>query len=148
MGYGIGLPLDLALAWLWKRSHFDMVSMYAYMNAPADVVRFSVAAGHVALIMLVCKAGALPAVRSALANVGRMALTNYVLTSVLCTLFFYGHGMGMFARLERYELLWVMVAVWAIIVAFSAAWLRYFRFGPLEWVWRSLTYWKVQPMSV
>jgi uncharacterized protein len=111
-----------------------------------DIVRFSVAAGHVAVIMMICKSAALPRVRRALADVGRMALSNYLLTSVLCALLFYGYGLGMFAKLQRAELLYVVVAVWAVNVIFSMIWLKHFRFGPLEWAWRSLTYAKAQPM--
>jgi uncharacterized protein len=148
IGYGIGLPLDLALSTLWERSHFDMVRMYAYMNAPSDIVRFSIAAGHVAVVMMICKAGKLPRARKALSNVGRMALSNYLLTSLLCALFFYGYGLGMFARLERYQLLYVLASVWTINLIFSTIWLKYFRFGPMEWLWRSLTYWKLQPMRI
>src|SRR5205823_1559552 len=105
VGYGIGLPLDITMATLWWRSHFDWVSMFRYMRVPADFVRFSVAAGHIAGVMMICKTGVLPRVTRALANVGRMALSNYLLTSVLCTLFFCGYGLGMFAKLQRFELL-------------------------------------------
>jgi uncharacterized protein len=148
IGYGIGLPLDLTMAVLWLRSHFDPVQMFWYMKMPSDIVRFSVAAGHIAVIMMICKAGVLRPVTKSLSNVGRMALSNYLLTSVLCTLFFYGYGLGMFARLQRYQLLYVLAAVWVINLVFSAAWLRFFRFGPAEWVWRSLTYGEIQPMLV
>ena len=81
-----------------------------------------------------------------LANVGRMALSNYLLTSILCTLYFNGYGLGNFAKLQRYQLYWVVLAMWTINLIWSPIWLKYFRFGPAEWLWRSLTYWKMQPM--
>jgi uncharacterized protein len=130
------------------KSGFDFVSAFGYMMAPSDLGRFSVAAGHIAVIMMLCKAGALRWVTRPLSKVGRMALSNYLLTSILCTLFFYGYGFGMFAKLQRVELLYVLAAVWVINLAFSSVWLRFFRFGPAEWLWRSLTYYKKQPMRL
>jgi len=56
-------------------------------------------------------------------------------------------GFGMLGRLQRYELYFVVGAVWIFQIIFSHLWLRCFRFGPFEWAWRSLTYWKVQPMK-
>jgi len=148
VGYGVGVPLGTLLALRWAHSGFDVSAMFRYIRTPHDLVRFSTAAGHVAVIMMICKSGALRSARRALASAGRMALTNYLLMSVLCTLFFYGYGLGMFAKLQRYELLYVVVAVWAVNLILSTIWLRHFHFGPLEWVWRSLTYWKVQPMRI
>jgi uncharacterized protein len=83
--------------------------------------------------------------RSALAAVGRMALTNYVSHSILCALFFYGLGLGYFARLERFELYYVVFAIWGLQLVVSPIWLRYYHFGPFEWLWRSLTYVSRQP---
>ena len=118
--------------------------------ASADPGRLSVAAGHIALIMLlcICKAGALGALQRGLANAGRMALSSYLLTSICLTTLFYGFGFGLFGTLERYELLYALGGMWMVNFVASAVWLRYFRFGPAEWMWRSLTYWKRQPMRL
>ena len=62
------------------------------------------------------------------------------------SLYFYGIGFGYFGQLERYEIYVVVAVVWTIQIIWSHLWLRYFLFGPIEWVWRSLTYWKKQPM--
>jgi uncharacterized protein len=148
IGYGIGLPLDLFMATLWRRSGFDWVAMFRYIRVPGDFVRLAIALGHIAVIMIICKTGVLKPLTRALARVGRMALSNYLLTSVLCTLFFYGYGLGMYGKLQRYELLYVLAGMWAINLLFSALWLKHFRFGPMEWVWRSLTYAKLQPMRL
>ena len=75
-----------------------------------------------------------------------MALTNYLMQSVLCTLFFFGYGLGYYERLALHQVYYVVFAVWVIQLLISPIWLRHFRFGPAEWVWRSLTYWKPQPM--
>ena len=148
IGYGIGIPLNWTMSRLWMNSGFDFVSMFGYVMAPSDLGRFSVAAGHIAVIMMAVKAGSLRWATAALANVGRTALSNYLLTSILCTAFFYGFGFGMFAQLQRYQLLYVLGAVWTINLVFSAIWLKFYRFGPAEWVWRSLTYCKKQPMRL
>ena len=75
-----------------------------------------------------------------------MALTNYLMQSVICTLVFYGHGLGLFGRVPRTSQLAIVGALWALQLTVSPLWLRQFRFGPLEWLWRSLTYWRLQPM--
>src|SRR5262249_44167348 len=93
-----------------------------------------------------CRAGALPALRARLAAVGQMALTNYLMTSLICTFIFYGWGLGYFARIERGPLYLFVIAIWGLQLIVSPIWLSYYRFGPVEWVWRSLTYWKRQPM--
>ena len=79
--------------------------------------------------------------------VGQMAFTNYLMQIIICGIIFYGIGFSMFARLQRYELYYVMAGVWVFQIIFSHLWLRYFRFGPFEWLWRSLTYWKLQPIK-
>ena len=102
--------------------------------------------GILGLIMLLYKSGAFKWLFALMRPVGQMAFTNYLTQSLLCGIFFYGIGFGMFGKLERYEIYFVVLAVWAIQIVWSHAWLMYFRFGPLEWAWRSLTYWKAQPM--
>ena len=77
-----------------------------------------------------------------------MAFSNYILTSVLCTTIFEGYGFGLFGKLQRFQLYGIVLLVWAVILIVSPIWLRHFHFGPLEWVWRSLTYWKKQPFRV
>ncbi|MFM9874214.1 MAG: DUF418 domain-containing protein [Fimbriimonadaceae bacterium] len=73
------------------------------------------------------------------APVGKMALTGYLLTSVLCTTFFYSWGFGMFGKLDYAGLIGVVLVVWIFIVTFAHIWLRKYAMGPIEWVWRSLT---------
>jgi uncharacterized protein len=83
-----------------------------------------------------------------LAPVGRMALTNYLLQSVIGSLIFYGVGLGLYDKLGPAAGALIIIAVFAAQVLVSPLWLRRFRFGPVEWVWRSLTYWKAQPMRL
>ncbi|MEQ4575752.1 MAG: DUF418 domain-containing protein [Gammaproteobacteria bacterium] len=81
-----------------------------------------------------------------LAPAGRMALSNYVLQSLLCTWIFYGYGLGYFERLPRAWQLPFATGLFLLQVAASAWWLRRFRFGPLEWAWRAFTYLQWPPL--
>lgn len=103
--------------------------------------------GLFGLIMLLYKSGWFKWLFALLRPVGQMAFTNYLMQSFLCGLYFFGIGFGMLGKLERHEIYYVVGVVWLIQIIWSHIWLRYFRFGPLEWCWRSLTYWKKQPMK-
>jgi len=81
-----------------------------------------------------------------LAPAGRMALSNYLAQSLVCTLLFYGYGLGWFEQMGRAWQLLFAVALFAAQVALSRAWLRHFRFGPMEWLWRAITYWRWPPL--
>ncbi|MGE6758371.1 DUF418 domain-containing protein [Corallococcus interemptor] len=81
-----------------------------------------------------------------LAPVGRMALTNYLSQSIISVLFFYGFGLGFITKLGPAACVAYCLSVFSVQVAWSHLWLARFRFGPAEWVWRSLTYGKAQPM--
>ncbi len=101
--------------------------------------------GIFGLIMLMFKSGWFKWFFAMLRPVGQMAFTNYLMQSLLVGLFFYGIGFGMYGKLERFEIYYVVGVTWLVQIIWSHIWLRYFRFGPLEWLWRSLTYWKRQP---
>jgi uncharacterized protein len=145
-GFGFGIPLNYWAATQWIRTGLKVPEWFGYINATADPGRFAVAMGYTGLIMLICKSGSMHWLRAALASVGRTALSNYLLTSILCTLLFNGYGLGLFGKLERVELYWVVIGVWAVNLTVSPIWLRHFQYGPAEWAWRSLTYWERQPM--
>ena len=105
------------------------------------------AIGIFGLIMLLYKSGLFKWFFALMRPVGQMAFTNYLMQSLLVGLFFYGIGFGMFGKLQRYEIYYVVAATWLLQIIWSHVWLRFFRFGPLEWLWRSLTYWKIQPFK-
>lgn len=112
----------------------------------SQFVGIPVSLGYMGALIWIVKLGVLRRLTRLLANVGRMALSNYLLHTVLCTLFFYGHGLGQFGEIGYPGLFAVVAAVWVVNIVFSALWLKAFRFGPAEWAWRSLTYWKLQPI--
>ena len=147
IGCLIGIPVNSCIAWLVVKSNFDRVT-FAVTNVAYDIARLPVALAYTALLMLIAKAGALRRLTGRLAAVGQMALSNYILHSVVCTFVFTGYGFGLYGRLERYQLYYVVAGCWALSLAASPLWLRHYQFGPLEWCWRSLTYWKRQPMRI
>ena len=146
-GFVLGGPLNYWAAQQWRASGFAIPEYFTYLGSTADPGRLLVALAYVGLMMMACKAG-WRWLTGPLAAVGRMALSNYLLTSILMTLFFNGYGLGNFAKLERHQLYWVVLGMWTINLILSPIWLRHFRFGPAEWVWRSLTYWQKQPMRI
>ena len=80
-----------------------------------------------------------------LAAVGQMAFSNYIGTSLVMTFLFHGWGLGLYARYGRLELIAFVLLGWALMLAWSKPWLAHFRYGPLEWLWRSLTYGSLAP---
>jgi uncharacterized protein len=95
--------------------------------------------------MGLCRAGRFPGMQLRLAAVGRMALTNYLVHTLIGITIFYSHGLGLFGRIPRFPLMGIVLAIWMLQLAYSKPWLERFRFGPAEWLWRSLTYRKLQP---
>jgi uncharacterized protein len=82
----------------------------------------------------------------ALGAVGRMALTNYLGQSILCGSIFYGYGLGLFGQLRPTQVMMLTVPILALQLVVSSVWLRHFQFGPVEWLWRTVSYRQVQPM--
>jgi uncharacterized protein len=74
-----------------------------------------------------------------------MALTNYIMTSLLCQFIFKWGPWKLYGTLEYHQEIYAVVCVWSVNLLASLLWLQFFAFGPLEWVWRSLTYWQRQP---
>ncbi len=147
-GYLIGLPLTIFSAFSLYANDFDSLYGMRVGQIPNYFGSVLVALGHIGLIMLIARAGILRRLMQRFAAVGRMALTNYLMHSVILTTIFYGYGLGLYGELSRS---WQMVFVAAVIglqLLVSPWWLRRFRFGPVEWAWRSLTYRERQPMSV
>ena len=101
---------------------------------------------YVCIVMLFCRNGWLKWLQKSLAATGQLALTNYLLQTMVCTTLFYGHGFGWYGYLSRSQLVGVVLVFWILQMIGSLLWLKKFRFGPFEWLWRSLSYWRLQPM--
>ncbi len=92
--------------------------------------------------------GLLHGFKGGLAAVGRMVLSNYLMQTVICIFIFYGFGFNLYNELGRASLLFVMVMIWVFQFFFSIIWLRYFHYGPVEWLWRGLTLRKKIPLKI
>ena len=145
LGLGVGLPLNTWETVTFVSSGFEL--QWSAFNRPTyDLGRLSLALGYIGLVVLVCKLGLFKPLQSTLAKVGQMALTNYLSHSLICNFIFMGWGLGLAGELQRVEIYYVVFGIWGFQLIFSPLWLRYFRFGPAEWLWRSLTYGQRQPL--
>ncbi|HEX9953918.1 MAG TPA: DUF418 domain-containing protein [Allosphingosinicella sp.] len=125
-------------------NNFSVTAVAAIWLAATVPARPFAVVGMAALIMLSTRRGGPLVARIAAA--GRTAFTNYLGTSLVMTTLFYGYGFGLFGELRRVELWLVVLAAWAVMLLWSKPWLERFRYGPLEWLWRSLARGALQPM--
>ena len=98
-----------------------------------------------AIVLLVAK-GKSALFNGLLAPVGRMALTNYLLQSIICVFLFHSYGFGLFGKIEVWQGIVLTIVIFSVQILFSRWWLKHFQFGPFEWLWRCLTYLKFQPL--
>jgi len=148
-GLGIGLPI-VAYGIVQKFAH-DWETIYVIMGMGYQYNYWAsllVSLGYIGMVMLIVQNGYILAIQNRLAAVGRMALTNYLLHSIIATAIFYGHGLGLHGSVERTGQILIVVAIWVLQLIISPLWLRHFAFGPAEWFWRTLTYWRLQKMSL
>jgi uncharacterized protein len=144
IGFGISVPAYVALAAIIYADGFSPSGLFTFSFAASVLFRPVMVVGYAALIILLTRRGGWLVDRIAAA--GRAAFTNYLGASILMTGLFYGWGLGWFGSMNRTELWVVVVAMWALMLAWSKAWLDRFAYGPFEWLWRSLARWEVQPM--
>jgi len=149
IGFGAGIPL-VAYGVFDNFSHgWDV--LYARMG-PGFLYNYVgsilVSLGYIGVVMRIVQLNLLRTLRVRLAAVGRMALSNYLLHTFIATVIFYGYGFGLYGSVSRWQLVLIVLVIWGMQLAVSPVWLRYFKFGPFEWLWRSLTYKQLQPMRV
>jgi uncharacterized protein len=147
LGFALGLPLtawglrhSIETGWT-LRDAFFLGSQGNYWGS------ILVSLGWIGVIVRLWQSGAARGMVRRLAAVGRMAFTCYILETVICTTIFYGHGLGLFGRVDRLGQTSVVAAVWIVLLAIAPLWLERFRFGPLEWLWRMLTYGRAEPLT-
>ena len=136
-GYAIGLTGNILEA-RWILDHGFTALAYTQASISYDVSRLAMTLGHLGLLMLFLRSGILPFVRQSMAAVGRMALTNYLTHSLVALIIFV--LLGYWGALERHQLYYIVFAIWAVQFVVSPIWLNNFHFGPVEWLWRYLTY--------
>lgn len=147
---GIGLPLGALLTiagWYFlstsagNPANLQIVWMMSYhgMALPVSI-------GYIGLLGWIVVRGRVAWLRGALAAVGRMAFSNYLLHTLVFTTLMYGYGFGLFGSVPPPQLLGIVAAIWVVNIVSSLLWLRAFRFGPAEWAWRCLTYGRLHPI--
>jgi uncharacterized protein len=151
VGYGIGLPLMLfdvvhesMNGFFLGRTLWYVLDGWPFLTLYGSLF---VVFGHIGLVMLICQTNALPWLTRRLGAAGRMALSCYLFDSIFCSTLFYGYGLDFFGSLHRPLLYAIVITIWTAQLLICPLWLEKFRFGPAEWLWRSLTYWKLQPMK-
>ena len=151
----VAIIIGVALAWF--RIHFQQLKITDYASyiekqpLPYDmffpIERIVLATGYASLLLWLVRMNwkLFSWIWKALAAAGQMALTNYILQTIICTFFFYGYGFGYFGRLQQWELYFFVAEVVLVQIVFSVLWLRYYTMGPVEWLWRCLVYRKWLP---
>ncbi len=148
---GVGFGLILSVIGLMVLQHpvgawsgyFFAIGQLTFISS-----QYVMAAGYLGLIISLLHSPACARRLNILAPFGRMALTNYILQSLILSTLFFGYGFGLYGQVGRAAQMLVAIAIVAVQIPLSAWWLAHFRFGPLEWVWRSLTYLSWQPMRI
>jgi uncharacterized protein len=141
-----GIPLTWYGVYANYKVGWQSMSIYFRGEFVDYVASLFVAFGWVGAIMLACKSPALRLLTYPLKAVGRAAFSNYILQTLICTTLFYGHGFGLYGHISRVGQFGIVLVIWALQLIASTLWFRFFRMGPLESLWRSLTYWKPQPL--
>ena len=143
VGLGAGVSLTLVGVHHTIAHGWDLNAVLVLGNLCYYFGALLVGLGWAGLTLLACRLGRVPA---PLAAVGRLALTNYLVQSVICTTIFYGHGLGLFARLDRLDQLGIVAGIWVFQLITSGLWLRHFALGPVEWLWRCLATGQLVPI--
>lgn len=143
VGYLIGLSINYYETIMQLGANFHALTILK-ADQTYQIGRLFTTMGHIGLFMLFIKSGLLRFLQKSLAAVGKLALTNYLMHSIVTSIIFYGDGFSMFGMLQRYELYYIVAGLWIFQLIYSPIYLRYFLYGPAEWIWRSLTYQKRQ----
>jgi uncharacterized protein len=146
VGISSGIALNYYYLQLQYRTGLDGIAFNQQLKVSYyEIRRVLQTMGNLSLIILLYKVIPFRKILNVFAPVGQMAFTNYLSQSIITSIIFL--GFGLFGKLQRYEVYYVVGAIWLFQVIFSNIWLNYFRFGPFEWLWRSLTYLHKQPMK-
>lgn len=151
-GIGLGLLGSVIVPVFRLLSFYKLVSLSESLRmkvvVPSELGTLLLAYGYAAAVVLLLHRPVARRLLRRIAPVGQMALTTYLMQSLICTFLFYGWGLGLIAHVQAARVLPLTLAVFTLQVLFARAWLSRFRFGPMEWLWRSLTYGRMQPMSI
>jgi uncharacterized protein len=142
----VGLLLSLALAGWVIASNYDRVTTLAVFLVWGTLPHLMLTVGYAACLLLIVHRYPSAAFMARIAAVGQTALTNYLGTSIIMTFLFYGYGFGLYGHISRFGLIPFVLGAWAMMLFWSKPWLARFLYGPMEWLWRSLSRGALQPM--
>lgn len=146
--FGIGLgPMIALAAWVIATDYDTMVAFGAFF-AFSFPFRVVLTIGWASLLLWLILRHRESALIGRVAAAGRAAFSNYLGTSLVMTFIFYGWGLGLYGSINRITAMLFVVGAWVIMLLWSKPWLARFRFGPAEWLWRSLARRKLQPMRL
>ncbi|MFN2394207.1 MAG: DUF418 domain-containing protein [Bacteroidales bacterium] len=147
--------LPVAIVSNWALAYYSNYSSYVVFDWPIFWVTVSMAFGgpalmfvYIALIANCYHKGFFKKISQAIMKTGRMALTNYLMQSVIATTIFFSYGFGLYGQVNIWQGMILTVAIYIVQVIWSHYWLKYYRFGPMEWLWRTLTYGEKQKMKL
>ncbi len=146
LGFLISTPLYVAGLLKSYQSGFFFLTVEKWVYLPYEFTGMCGGLAIAATLLMIIKSDVFRRLLRPVAAVGQTALSNYILTSLICQLIFVWGPWKLYGKLQYYQLVYVVLGVWIMNLVFSPLWLRAFEFGPLEWLWRSATYWKLQPM--
>ena len=141
-----GLAVSVPISLIPYRADFPFFETLFVFNALGRITQLPIALGLAALLVLAAPRASQTWLGSRLGAAGRMAFSNYLGTSILMMFVFHGWALGLFGEFNRVELFGLVLVTWAAMLLWSKAWLEHFRYGPLEWLWRCLTYGKAFPI--
>jgi len=144
-GIGVGLAVHLWLNLGVYANYSDPVASLYYLIF-FDLGRVPFVAGYASLTILIFRSETFKYLGDGMVAVGRMALSNYLMQSIIGAFVFYGFGFAHFSQMSRLDLAAFVFLVWMFQITFSVVWMRLFCYGPVEWLWRSLTYRQAQPL--
>ena len=146
IGFLTGISINAYEVLHITNSNMDIIETNPYFRFTYHFGRLFMGLGYLGLVILLIKIEKLESLRFRLACVGRMALTNYLMHSVIALFIFSGAGLGLLGKFSWSQLYLFVLLIWVFQLYLSPLWLKYFYFGPIEWLWRLLTYLKIPKM--
>lgn len=148
VGVIIGLPITLWGLWLSYDGEWQVATMLDSGLIFHHVGLIFFVPAYIGLIVLWSKSKVFLKLKESVQAVGKLALTNYLMQSVMCAFIFYGYGLGLFSSMSRTQVLFIAILVSTIQLFYSTYWVKKFQYGPVEWLLRTLTYFKLQPVLI
>jgi len=147
IGMGLGLAMTIAGLLVMRHPSIEGITPLPGVGFVLFMAgQYLMTAGYLGSVVCLLHSARWHRILGRLAPLGRMALTNYIMQTVMLAIVFHGYGFGLYGKISRAPQMLIVLAIVIFQIYFSRWWLKRYRFGPLEWVWRSLSYMKIQPM--